>query len=262
MRWFRLHSEFAYDPRVQRLDEKTQRRYVMLLCFRCDDRLGKFSDDDLCYAMDISYKELMRTKKLLIGQRLIDESWNILGWEKRQYLSDSSAKRTQKYRDRKRHCDVTETSHDVTGVTGVTDVTGVTSPETETETYTETDTESRVEATAATARVDIDIGKDFIDGLSTKAAYASIDVRAVYEKLVIWCEIKGEKVTRQRLVSWLNSERQSVTSVPAPLFPSDKGAPGVVGIKGITGTTTDIARLEGESDEDYRLRKAYMAGEA
>ena len=34
--WFRLYAEFAHDPKVQMLSEVDQRRYIMLLCMRCN----------------------------------------------------------------------------------------------------------------------------------------------------------------------------------------------------------------------------------
>ena len=34
--WFRLYSEFATDPKVQMMSESYQRRFIMLLCIRCN----------------------------------------------------------------------------------------------------------------------------------------------------------------------------------------------------------------------------------
>ncbi len=75
MPWFRLYSEFATDPKVQSMTEAMQRRFVMLMCLRCNEDLEKLSDDEIAFALRISLDELDKTKTALtekdfFGRRL------------------------------------------------------------------------------------------------------------------------------------------------------------------------------------------------
>jgi hypothetical protein len=100
--WFRMYAEFANDPKVQRMSEAMQRRLVMLFCARCSDALVTLRDEDVAFHWRISEAELAETKVLFIAKGFIDEKWNLLNWNKRQYISDSSSERTRRYRERKR----------------------------------------------------------------------------------------------------------------------------------------------------------------
>jgi len=48
--------------------------------------------------------------------------------------------------------------------------------------------------------------ESFLKELQAKPAYQTIDVRHVYAKMAIWCEVKGKQPTTNRLISWLNRE--------------------------------------------------------
>ena len=100
MRWFRLYHEFATDPEVQSLSEADQRRYVMLLCLKGNGDLPGLSDEKIAFAMRISLEELEKTKNNLLEMRFITKNWGIRGWNKRQYKSDTSTERVQRYRNR------------------------------------------------------------------------------------------------------------------------------------------------------------------
>jgi len=101
--WFRFYHEFAHDPKVQKLSEVNQRRYVMLLCMRCQKETpAALSDDDIAFVLRISVERWNETKKLLKEQQLIDENNLPTAWEKRQFLSDNSKNRVAAHRERKR----------------------------------------------------------------------------------------------------------------------------------------------------------------
>jgi len=110
-----MYSEFATDPKVQSLDETSQRRFVIVLCLQCDGCLQDLSDEEVACAMRIDTNDLLKTKETFIQKGFIDERWGVLNWDKRQYKSDSSAFRTKQWRETqkmKRHCDVTVTPPD------------------------------------------------------------------------------------------------------------------------------------------------------
>jgi hypothetical protein len=111
--WFRMYSEIADDPKVQMMPEAMQRRLVMLMCLKCKGRLGKLSDMEIAFELRIPFPEASETKVLFLTQGFIDEKWDLVNWNKRQFISDSSTDRTRRYRERhetsrERHCDGAE----------------------------------------------------------------------------------------------------------------------------------------------------------
>lgn len=102
MDWFRMYGEFASDPKVQSMSESMQRRLMMLLCLRCSNTLVTLQDDEIAFALRISDDELAETKTLFLRKGFIDESWEIANWDKRQFVSDSSAARVAKHRAAKK----------------------------------------------------------------------------------------------------------------------------------------------------------------
>lgn len=100
--WFRLYSEFAHDPKIQMLSEAMQRRYVMLMCLRCSETLETLHETEIAFQLRLSEAELIETKQLFIGKNFIDKHWNLLNWDKRQFVSDSSTMRVRKHRNNKK----------------------------------------------------------------------------------------------------------------------------------------------------------------
>jgi hypothetical protein len=100
--WFRLYSEFAHDPKIQMLSEAMQRRYVMLMCLRCSEVLETLHETEIAFQLRLSTGELDETKELFISKNFIDEQWNLLNWDKRQFVSDSSTMRVAKHRNKKK----------------------------------------------------------------------------------------------------------------------------------------------------------------
>ena len=126
--WFRLYHEFATDPKTQMLSEINQRRYVMLLCMRCHNGDKALSDEVISFQLRIGEEEWSQTKNILIEASLIDELNRPIGWDKRQYVSDTSTERSRKHRKKKQQqCNVAATP-----------------PETETETETETERDKTI----------------------------------------------------------------------------------------------------------------------
>lgn len=113
MEWFRLYGEFATDPKVQMLSEADQRRFIMLLCLRCSNDDVTLHDDEIAFQLRISNDDWATTKATLIGKRLIHDDNTPTSWEKRQFVSDSSAERVARHRAKKKQaCNVTVTPPD------------------------------------------------------------------------------------------------------------------------------------------------------
>ena len=97
-----MYSEFAHDPKVQMLPEVMQRRYVMLMCMRCSNALVTLQADEIAFHLRIDAAQLEETKALFLAKGFINESWELLNWEKRQFSSDTSAQRVAKHRAAKK----------------------------------------------------------------------------------------------------------------------------------------------------------------
>lgn len=117
MDWLRLYGEFATDPKVQSMSEAMQRRLVMLFCLRCSNTLETLQDDEIAFALRITEAELAETKELFVRKRFInvvDDTWQILAWDTRQYVSDKSAPRVAKHRAKKAALLAAQETGDVT----------------------------------------------------------------------------------------------------------------------------------------------------
>lgn len=99
--WLRLYAEFATDPKVQRLSETDQRRYIMLLCLRCCNGDETLQDADVTFQLRISIEEWLSTKQVLLSKCLITDDNKPTAWNKRQYVSDSSYERVKRHRDKR-----------------------------------------------------------------------------------------------------------------------------------------------------------------
>ncbi|HQQ88584.1 MAG TPA: hypothetical protein PLA72_11345 [Smithellaceae bacterium] len=56
--------------------------------------------------------------------------------------------------------------------------------------------------------------EDWLKTLEENPVYSGIEVRAVYGKMLVWCQQKGKKPTRLRFVNWLNREDRVVAPIP------------------------------------------------
>jgi len=99
--WFRLYSEFGSDPKIQSMTEAMQRRLVILFCLRCGNVLETLQEQEIIYALGITPEEWEETKQIFVSKcfiRFIKGKCNIVNWNKRQFISDSSTERVRKYR--------------------------------------------------------------------------------------------------------------------------------------------------------------------
>jgi Helix-turn-helix domain len=54
--------------------------------------------------------------------------------------------------------------------------------------------------------------EEFLTELQARRVYATLDVRFVYGKMVVWCDTNGKQPTRSRLINWLNREERPMTA--------------------------------------------------
>jgi len=138
-----MYAEFAHDPKVQMLTEVMQRRYVMLMCMRCSNALVTLQADEIAFHLRIDAAQLEETKTLFLAKGFINEAWELLNWEKRQFSSDTSAQRVAKHRAAKKAAEEAARNGHVTLPQQKSNAL-----DTDTDTDTDTEEKSRAKATS------------------------------------------------------------------------------------------------------------------
>ena len=98
--WFRFYHEWDSDPKVQIMPENMQRRLAMLFCWRCKGET--FHVTEAAFHWRVSETDMEETRQLFMRQGFIDDKWNLLNWNKRQFVSDSSTDRVRRHREAKK----------------------------------------------------------------------------------------------------------------------------------------------------------------
>lgn len=84
------------------LSEADQRRFIMVLCLRCSNGNVTLHDDEIAFQLRVSNDEWAATKSTLLAKKLIDQDNHPVAWERRQFVSDSSAERVARHRAKKK----------------------------------------------------------------------------------------------------------------------------------------------------------------
>lgn len=100
--WFRLYIDWISHPKVQRLSEVDQRRFVCLMCMQSAGRLKRSSIGDIAFELRITEEEADATILRLKSAKLLDRDGGVHNWDDRQPKRDHSAARTAKYRVNKK----------------------------------------------------------------------------------------------------------------------------------------------------------------
>lgn len=134
--WFRMYAEAVDDDKLRLLAFEDRWHFVAILCLKTQGTLENLEhlDRRVAVKLGLGLREADEVRRRLIEVGLVDENWQPVKWDERQYKSDTSKERTRAYRDRmKRHRDVTVTVQ---------------------ETDTDTDTEERKPLSALQAKHD------------------------------------------------------------------------------------------------------------
>ena len=94
--WCRLYTDLLDNAKIQMMPEQMRYRYVALLCSR--RKMEHLTDQIISFQWRLPPSEVQETKSLFITNGLIDESWNVHNWDKRQFPSDNSTERVRKFR--------------------------------------------------------------------------------------------------------------------------------------------------------------------
>ena len=101
--WFRMYTSVLDDPKVQKLPAETFRGWVNLLCLAKEHSGDLPSVDDISFRLRMSRKKAATLIEHLEKAGLIDGDGRPHNWDERQFQSDGSTERVQRYRERKRN---------------------------------------------------------------------------------------------------------------------------------------------------------------
>ena len=209
--WLRLYTGILDDPKVQRLPADQFKGWVNLLCLAKENDGLLPSIGDTAFRLRISEAEAQSLVEELATRGLLDltdEGVTPHNWEGRQFISDEDPTAALRQRRARAKRDVTR------------DVTGPSLPseadyraETETESETEQSREASRAPRRSVSRPKV-CDEEFFAELQANPAYSVFDVKAIYHRMVAWCNVKGKQPTRARLVNWLNREDRPMTAKP------------------------------------------------
>lgn len=109
--WFRMYADFLDDPKLITLAFEDQRHFICILACKCAGNLDNGAssmilDRIVAQKLWIDYAIIGDVKKRLMSAGLIDENWQPLAWEKRQFKSDhdlTAGERQRRYREKQRN---------------------------------------------------------------------------------------------------------------------------------------------------------------
>jgi len=135
--WFRFYNEVLNDPKVQQLSGDTFKAWVNLLCLASAND-GVLPDvSAIAFALRLEEKRTQRVIDELINRNLLDcieGRYAPHGWGSRQYKSDVSTDRVNRFRKRKRNVSSNVTGNVSSAVSrNVSSAVSETSPDTDTD---------------------------------------------------------------------------------------------------------------------------------
>jgi hypothetical protein len=105
-RWFRIYDDLVDDPKVQRLDPPMFRALINLWCLASANG-GVFPPiDEVAFKLRMKPEKVQRVLADLRAVELIDDDEKGTrphNWDKRQFISDGSTQRVQRFRERQRN---------------------------------------------------------------------------------------------------------------------------------------------------------------
>ena len=109
MQWFRLYSDITDNHKLRMLAFEDRWHFVAVLACNSAGLIkgdNEFLERSLAVKLGVQLRELDEIKRRLMEVRLIDKNWKPIGWDERQYKSDSSTSRVAKYRENKKKAQV------------------------------------------------------------------------------------------------------------------------------------------------------------
>ena len=214
MQWFRMYNEIVDNYKVKLLPPDDRWYFVAILSCKsqgvldCDPEL---LEEVLQVKLGVTKDQLKAIQSSLLRVKLIDEKYQPIGWDERQFVSDNSSVRSRKLREK------SKVKQDATTLQRCKNV-SATPPETDTETETESESEQKqnksivnqerkiILARVAALGIDMDLWNEYLR--TRKRLKASNSPRGLkvllteIEKLVKLGEDATELVERSNSNGW------------------------------------------------------------
>jgi hypothetical protein len=214
MQWFRMYNEIVDNYKVKLLPPDDRWYFVAILSCKsqgvldCDPEL---LEEVLQVKLGVTKDQLKAIQSSLLRVKLIDEKYQPIGWDERQFVSDNSSVRSRKLREK------SKVKQDATTLQRCKNV-SATPPDTETETETESESEQKqnksivnqerkiILARVAALGIDMDLWNEYLR--TRKRLKASNSPRGLkvllteIEKLVKLGEDATELVERSNSNGW------------------------------------------------------------
>ncbi|MDP2643783.1 MAG: hypothetical protein Q8P24_02480 [Desulfobacterales bacterium] len=107
--WFRLYHEILDDPKVGTLEDGEFRLFIEILCLACEAGDGgntQLTVTETAWKLrrnvSVTFQKLLQRGLVTLQKRFDgEETVFVPNWNKRQFQSDSSTKRVEKYRTKR-----------------------------------------------------------------------------------------------------------------------------------------------------------------
>jgi hypothetical protein len=111
--WLRLYAETVDDAKLKLLAFEDRWHYIAILCCKgqglLDDTKPELLDRIMAAKLGMALADLGEVRRRLMEVDLIDQFWQPLAWEKRQFAGDhSAAERMRRYRAKNGNAPVTK----------------------------------------------------------------------------------------------------------------------------------------------------------
>ena len=106
MRWFRMYADAVDDEKLRLLAFEDRWHFVAILCLKANGTLDSdapFLERRIAVKLGVQLRELDEIKRRLEEVGLIDNRWQPIAWDKRQFQSDhNGAERVRRWRERQK----------------------------------------------------------------------------------------------------------------------------------------------------------------
>lgn len=105
MKWLKLYTEIARDPKMVILAFEDRWHYVAILCAKAEgllDQKPELRDRMLAAHLGLSQSNMDEMRKRLVDVELIDDDWEPIGWLERQSADATGAARKRRQRAKER----------------------------------------------------------------------------------------------------------------------------------------------------------------
>jgi hypothetical protein len=107
LKWFRMWVDAVDNPKLRLLAFEDRWHFVALCCLKRSGLLDKHDDPNrdrmIAVKLGVQARELDEIARRLLDVRLIDETMTPIGWDDRQFQSDTSTERVKRFRERCRN---------------------------------------------------------------------------------------------------------------------------------------------------------------